>query len=912
MRVFKARAIPAEEAAMTHPSSLASATDHALRPLFDPASVALVGASAREGSVGAQIALKLAGFGGTVHLVNPKHRELHGQLCYRSLQHLPGPVDLAVIVSPARTVPDVLGNAGRAGIPAAVVISAGFGEAGALGRKLEARALEIAARYGIHVLGPNCIGLQRPGAGLDASFLRALPPAGRLGLVSQSGAICSAIVDWAGPNDLGLSSVISLGNAADIGFGDAVSWLASDPETDAILLYIEGVRHARRFVSALRAAARIKPVIVLKSGRGAAAARAATTHTGALLGTDAAFDAALERAGAVRVETFGQLFAAAEIQAAGRRALGDRLGIVTNGGGAGVLATDRAEAMGVRLPAPSPETLGALDGALSPDWSHANPIDVLGDASAAQYAAAIRAALADPVFDGLLVMHVPQAVTDAEEVARATAALAVKAQKPVFFCWMGEASVAGARRVLSAAGLPDFTTPERAAEAFAFLARHHRNRLLAQEVQGPRAETEPDEAGACAVIDAVLAEGRTMLSDAEAKAVLRAFGVPVGRTQAAAEREAAVAAADGLGWPVAVKIDSPDISHKSDVGGVRLGIADADELRAAFAAVTAAARTARPDAAIRGVTVEPMARVRDARELLIGVSRDLAFGPVIAFGAGGTMVELLRDSAVALPPLTELLAERLVSRTRVAVLMGPFRGRDPVDRAAVTGVLLRVSEMIERLPQIVALDINPLLAGPDEVLALDARIEIARQPEGQASGAHLAVAPYPRHLRRDLSLPDGRALTIRPIRPEDAESEQTFVRALSSETKCMRFMSALNALTPADLARLTQIDYATEMALVAVLPDEGGRQVGVARYALRPDGRTAEFAVVVDGAIRGQGIATWLMSELMDAARGRGATRIVGDVLATNRPMLALMEKLGFEVRSVPSDRTLVRVEKGL
>lgn len=471
--------------------------------------------------------------------------------------------------------------------------------------------------------------------GLDASFLRGMPPAGRLGLVSQSGAICSAIVDWAGPNDLGFSSIVALGNVADVGFGDAISGLNSDPATEAILLHVEGVRDARRFVSALRAATRVKPAVVPKSERGGAAAAAATTHTGALMGTDAAFDAALEYAGAVRVETFGQLSAAAEMLAAGRRAGGDRLAIITKGGGAGVLALDQAEAMGVRLPAASLATLEALDSGLSPHWSHGNPIDVLGDAAPEAHEAAIRAGLADPTFDALLVMLTPQAVTDAEDVARRAVALARAASgKPVRFCWMGEASVVGARRLISAACLPDFTTSERAAEAFVFLARHHRRRLPAQEVAGPRAQAEPDEA--------------------------------------------AVSVAETAGWPVAVKTDSPDISHKSDVGGVRLGIANEPELGSAFEAMTAAVRAARPDARIRGVTVEPMAAVRDARELLIGVSRDAVFGPVVAFGAGGTMVELLRDSAVALPPLTELLPERLIARTRVADLMGPFRGRDPV------------------------------------------------------------------------------------------------------------------------------------------------------------------------------------------------------------------------------------------
>jgi acetyltransferase len=889
--------------------------DHPLGRLFDAHSVAIVGASPRADSVGGHLTRKLTrDFTGKVHLVNPKHREIDGRPCHRTLRNLPEGIDLAVIASPARTVPRVLEDCAAGGIGQAVVISAGFGEAGKKGRALQSRASEIARAHGIRFVGPNCVGLQRPASGLDASFLRGMPPPGHLGLVSQSGAICSAIVDWAGPNDLGFSSVISLGNAADIGFGDAISFLAADPATDAILLYVEGIRDARRFVSALRAATRLKPVIVLKAGRGTAAAAAASTHTGALLGTDAAFDAALERGGAVRVETFGQLFAAAEMLGAGRRATGDRLGIVTNGGGAGVLAADRAEEMGLRLPAPSRETVAALDAVLSPHWSRGNPLDILGDAPPAAFEAAMRAGLADPAFDGLLMMLTPQAVTDAGEVARRAVGLAKDVPgKPVLFCWMGEASVAGARRIVSAAGLPDFTTPERAAEAFAFLARHHRNTLLAQEVPGPRADARPDAPAAARIVAAALAEGRRMLSDEEAKAVLAAFGIPVGETRRAATAAAAVEAAEALGWPVAVKIDSPDISHKSDVGGVRLDVGGAADLAAAFAAVTDGARAARPRADIRGVTVEPMARIRDARELLVGVSGDAAFGPVIAFGAGGTLVELMRDSAVALPPLTEVLAERLIARTRVAALLGRVRDLAPVDRDAVLEVLLRVSDLVERMPEIVALDINPLLAGPDGVLALDARIEVAPVPPSQGFGGHLAVAPYPYPLERRLTLPGGRTLLIRPIRPEDAEQEQAFVRSLSSETRRLRFMGALKALAPKQLARFTQIDYATEMALVALVEGPGGaRQVGVARHTLGPDARTAEFAIVVAGAERGQGIGTRLMTELMAAARAQGATRMVGDVLAENRAMLTLMGELGFVVQYDPMDRTMVRVERAL
>ncbi|GIT91548.1 acetyltransferase [Jannaschia pagri] len=886
---------------------------HPLRPLFDPKGVVIVGASPRSASVGGHLVRKLtAQFAGPVYLLNPKHRSIDGQSCFPDVASLPGPVDLAVIASPAATVPDILADCARAGICQAVVISAGFGEAGDAGRALEARVRDVARVHGIRFVGPNCVGLQRPSSGLDASFLRSMPPAGRLGLVSQSGAICSAIVDWAGPNDLGFSSIISLGNGADVGFGEAISFLAADPQTDAILLYVEGVRDARRFVSALRAATRVKPVVVLKSGRGTAAAVAATTHTGALLGSDAAFDAALERGGAVRVETFGQLFAAAEILGSGRRAQGNRLGIVTNGGGAGVLATDRAEDMGIDLPAPSADTLAALDAVLSPHWSRANPLDIIGDAMPEAFEAAIQAGLDDPAFDGLLIILIPQAITDATDVARRAVALAqARPDKPVLFCWMGQTSVTDARRVISAAGLPDFTTPERAAEAFAFLARHAHNRRLAQQTPSVRGRHDLDPDAAREIVDDALGAGRSMLSDGEAKAVLQAYGIPVGATRRAASPDAALAVATELGWPVAVKIDSPDISHKSDVGGVRLGVATPQDLHAAFAAVTDATRQARPEARIQGVTIEPMAKVRDGRELLIGVSRDPVFGPVIAFGAGGTLVEVMRDSAVALPPLNDLLAGRLIDGTRVATLLGQFRNLAPVDRAQIEDVLLRVSQMVEDLPEIVALDINPLLAGPDEVLALDARIEVARPPAGRTPGAHLAIAPSPRGTERRFRLEDGRAVTLRPLRPDDAQDNDVLLRQMLAREDRDRNLDARALTAITDLARLTQADHEADLALLARLVSRSGvRPIGLACSILDPDGQTADCAVVVDRALRGLGVGRSLLAGLIHAARRQGIVRLTSLLRSGNAPMAALLRGQGFALREAPGRQGVLLAER--
>ncbi|MCC0048109.1 MAG: bifunctional acetate--CoA ligase family protein/GNAT family N-acetyltransferase [Rhodobiaceae bacterium] len=885
--------------------------------MFNPASVAVIGAGEDGDSVGAQVFANIidAGFEGPLYPVNPHHDEVLGRKCFASVADIGEPVDLAMIATPAATIPGILADCGKAGITSAVVLSAGFGEVGEEGRSREAELAAVARKAGIRFIGPNCVGIVRPEIGLNATFLRSFAPKGRLALVSQSGALCSAIVDWAGPHHLGFSAIVSLGNSADTDFGDVVDFLSTDPHTDAILLYVEGVRDARDFISSLRVAARIKPVIVLKAGRHNASSEAAHTHTGALIGSDAVFDAALERVGAVRVQTFGQLFAAAGILSSGKRAKGGNLGIITNGGGAGVLAADRAGDMHLELPDPSPRTIEALDALLPPYWSKRNPIDILGDAHPDMYFAAVRAAIDDPAFDGVLVMLTPQAMTAATDAARELVeAVGKNGRKPVFACWMGEASVSEGRKLLSEAGIPDFTVPERAVEAFAYLARHHRNRQLALETPGPLSDLDPpDIEGARMIIEAALAERRTMLSDIESKAVMRAFRIPVNTTLEADSRQKALIAAETVGFPVAMKIHSPQIVHKSDAGGVKVNIMNAADVQAAYKEITEKAAKARPDATILGVTIEPMAQMDDARELVVGVSRDPVFGPSILFGAGGTMVEILRDSSVALPPLNAVLANRQIDRTRVAKLLSAFRDRPEVNRKAVVDVLLRVSDLACEFPEIVELDINPLFAGPDGVVAVDARIRISRKLARFGSYDHMAIVPYPRHLVREEFLADGTPLTIRPIRPEDADSEQAFVRGLSPEAKRMRFMHAMKELTPEMLVRFTQIDYSREMALVAVTREEQGPvQQGVARYTINPDQTSCEFAIVVSDTRQHQGLGTRLMQALMDAARDHGLRNIEGAVLSENEGMLHLMKELGFTAHVSPEDPAVMNVERAL
>lgn len=890
---------------------------HPLFPLFDPRSVAVFGASESADSVGGRVFSNILqdGFQGQVYPINPKHKQVAGRTSAARIGDIDAEIDLAVIATPARTVPGILRDCAEHGIRNAIVLSAGFGEAGGEGKGLGDEITDIARRAKLRFLGPNCVGLIRPGVGLNATFLRTGAPKGHLALVSQSGALCSAITDWAGPNHLGFSAVVSLGNAADVGFGDTFEFLAQDPQTRAILAYVEGVRDASAFISALRLAARTKPVIVLKAGRNDQSAKAAQTHTGALIGSDAVFDAALARAGAVRANTFGQLFAAAEILAADKRARGNRLGIVTNGGGAGVLAADRAGELGLDLAAPSDATLKALDQRLAVHWSRSNPVDILGDAAPDDYAVAVTAAMDDTNFDGVLVMLTPQAMTDPIGAAEAViASLPKRPKKPLLACWMGQSSVAEARNLLSSSGIPDFTTPERAVEAFSYLAQHARNRQLALEVPGPLPfRAQPDLTGVQLIIDAALSDGRDLLSDVESKAVLRSFGIPVNITIEAASAEDALVAAQTVGFPVAMKINSPQVTHKSDVGGVRTGIATAAEVKLAFREMLAGVRAARPEAEIEGVTVEPMAAAESARELLVGVSRDPVFGAALTFGAGGTMVEILRDNAVTLPPLTEVLANRMIDATRVARLLDAFRDRPAVDRKAVVDVLLRIADLVCEFPQITELDINPLFAGPKGVIAVDARIAVARPPAKDGPYDHVAIHPYPRRLVRHDHLSDGTELTIRPIRPEDAEGEQSFVQNLSPEAKRFRFMGTMKQLSPEMLVQFTQVDYRREMALIAVTTGKDGPvQQGVARYVINPDKTSCEFAIVVADAIQGQGIGTRLMKALMDAARDHGLEVIEGTVLTENTGMLKLTAGLGFRQTPDPEDREIMRVERAL
>jgi acetyltransferase len=886
---------------------------HYLASLFEPRSIALLGASEDPAKVGGRMLENLlaGGFRGRIFAVNPKHARVRGLPCAPTLAALGEPVDLAVIATPAATVPGLIDECAAAGIHAAVVITAGFSEAGPEGRERERKLLEAAHRGGVRILGPNCVGLMRPPIGLDATFARGGALAGSLALVSQSGAVCTAMLDWATPNGIGFSSVVSLGGSSDIDFGEVIDYLAADEKTEHILLYMEGVRDGRRLVSGLRAAARSKPVILMKVGRHPTGSRAAVSHTGAIVGRDDIFDAVVRRTGVVRVDSMRALVAAAQALAAHVRPGGERLAIVTNGGGPGVMAADRAADLHIPLAELAPRTIARLQQALPPNWSHGNPVDLIGDAGAERYAAAMAACLEDPGVDGVIAILTPQAMTNAEDAARAVIEAARGTAKPVLACWMGEASVVAARSQLRRAGISVFRSPEPAVETFAYLAQFYRNQRLLLETPGPLAATDPPRVEeARAIVGAALAAGRTVLGATESKSLLAAFRIPVAASLVAASADEAVKAAASIGYPVAMKIASPDITHKSDVGGVRLALSGEAELRAAFGEMMASAARHRPDARLAGVSIEPMVSRTHGRELMAGIVRDPIFGPAITFGAGGIAIEVLKDRAVALPPLNRALAAEMVGHTRVARMLGDFRSLPAIDRAALEGVLLRISEIACELPEIEELDVNPLIADEGGVIAIDARVVLRASPPPRTRYAHLAIHPYPEELAAELRLSDGTRVTLRPIRPEDAEMEKEFIAGLSPHSMRLRFLNSLRVLSPAMLARFTQIDYDREMAFVAVHEDGGReREVAVGRYVTLPDGASCEYAIVVADAWQGRGLGRRMMTRLVEVARDRGLERMVGSVLADNRPMLRLCRELGFTIEAEPGDAQLKRVE---
>jgi len=892
-------------------------SQHYLRQLFAPESIAVFGASTTSGSVGTTLFANLVrgGYSGRLYAINPKYTRIDGHPCVADIRQIEDKVDLAVITTPRHTVADILRACGEKGVRAVIIISAGFGEQGGDGKALEQTVLDISRHYQMRILGPNCLGLIHPSLSMNATFSKNRARPGQLALVSQSGALCTAMLDWAEAREIGFSSIVSLGDTADIDFGDVLDYLAQDPETHSILLYVEGIRHARRFISGLRIAARLKPVIVLKAGRHEAGMRAAVTHTGAMVGGDDVFEAALQRAGAVRALTVEQLFSAARLLASRYRVRGKRLAIITNGGGLGVMATDRAIDLDIEMAALSPATLQQLDSTLPAYWSRANPVDLLGDATPARYEAALSACLQDTGVDGVLVMLSPQAMTDGMACAEAVIALAEQSDKPVMTCWMGGTLLADAKQLFAARHIPGFNSPESCIEGFAFLAAHYHNQqLLMQVPDSIPAHREPELDGPRQILHTALAEQRQLLNITESKAILDAFSISVTRSIDCDTVDAALNAAASLGYPVAMKILSPDISHKSDAGGVRLNIADAQALRATYADIIDQIHSRLPEANITGVTIETMYRPVHGRELMVGVIRDPVFGPVISFGSGGIHVEVMHDRALALPPLNTFLIHKMISQTRVAGMLRQYRNVPAINMDALVAVLHRVSDLVCELPEIISLDINPLIADENGIIALDARIEIAAPVAGRERYTHMAIQPYPVHLVSTHRLADGTDIVIRPIRPEDAALEKSFISQLSRQSRYFRFMQEIKELNQEMLVRFTQLDYDRELAMLAVLNNGTGNEtgLGVARYIMNPDGKSCEFALVVADEWQGKGIGTRLMQLLMEAARLRGFIEMTGEVITENSNMLQLVRELGFSVTRKQDDPAVCEISRQL
>jgi acetyltransferase len=877
--------------------------------LFHPASVAIIGATERPHSVGATVLGNIieGGFKGQVYPVNPKYDRLAGWQTYARVRDLPEAPDLAIICTPAATVPALVRELGERGTRAAIILTAGLGVAGSDGRTLRQAALDAARPFVLRLLGPNCVGMLVPAIGLNASFAHTGAIPGKIAFVSQSGALVTGVLDWAKSRGIGFSKFVSLGDSADVDFGDVLDYLASDASTSAILMYMEDLRHARKFMSAARAAARSKPVLILKAGRMAEGARAAASHTGALAGADDVYDAAIRRAGMLRVFTTEDLFAAVQSLAHARALFGERLVIMTNGGGPGVMATDALVAGGGAMAQLSADTLRQLDAVLPSTWSHGNPADIIGDAPAERYAATLSILLQDPQADAILFIHAPTAIVPSADIARAIAPLAQASSKNILSCWLGGDAVAEARQVFAEAGLPTYSTPEEAVSAYLQIVQFRRNQNLLMEVPPLACSgAVADRAGAAAIVRQALAEGRAMLSEPEAKSLLACYGIPVVGTRIASGVEQAVAAARAIGFPVAIKILSPDISHKSDVGGVALDLESDTAVRAAAQRMLARVAQLQPQARIDGFSVQQMARRPEAHELIIGVASDPVFGPVLLFGQGGVAVEVVADHAVALPPLNVVLARDMIARTRVAKLLAGYRHRAPANMDAIVHTLMQVSDMVADLPELVELDINPLLADADGVIVLDARVKVA--PAGKAASAldRLAIRPYPPELEETIVW-DGAPLLLRPIRPEDGPAHLAFFDSLTPDDVRYRMFVRVRELQPSQLARFTQIDYDREMAFIATRPDAHGVQqtLGVVRVVADPDNQQAEFAVTVRSDLKGHGLGRILMEKIIAYCRQRGTREIVGEALPQNTRVIGLVRKLGFEVKQNPADDTM-------
>ena len=881
--------------------------------LFKPSSVALIGASDEAQSVGAVITSNLLSgdFKGSIDLVNPHYLTIGGVRVHKDVAALPEPPDLAVIVTPPATIPGIISELAQAGTRAAVVISTGFAETeGQEGFELRQTMLDAARPSLLRINGPNCVGIMVPRIGLNASFAHTAPLDGRIAFVAQSGAIVTSVLDWAKPRGIGFSHLVSLGDMADVDFGDLLDYFANDFSTAAILLYVESITNARKFMSAARAAARSKPVILVKSGRYVEVTRTVVSNSEAMAGTDAVYDAAIRRAGMLRVHTLDELFGALESLAIGNRPKGDRLAILSNGGGIGLLAADGLIERGGRLAEISDDTLARLNMVLPATWSHTNPVDIIDDAPSSRYADAFRILLRDPDIDAILILNSPTAVASGTEAAQAVIDVVKKhPHASVFTSWVGDGAAIPARCLFIDHGIPTYDTPDQAVRAFMQLVDYHRNQttLMQTPPSVPDVFT-PSISTAKSTIDHALQAGRDWLTAPEAKTLLSAYGIPSVQTLIAESPDAAARAMEKIGQPVALKILSPDIKHRSDMGGVVLDLEDATAVRQAAEGMLQRVQATRPEARVDGFTVQSMVRRPGCVELILGVIEDRQFGPVLLFGHGGNAVEVINDKALGLPPLNMHLAREMMKRTRVYKLLQGYSDQPTADLEAVALTLVRLSQLVVDLAEIVKLDINPLLVDAKGVLAMDARIKV-EQVNGSA-GHRLAIRPYPKKLEEEIPLEDGSRLLLRPILPEDEPALQAVFAKLTAEEIRLRFFAPINNLSHVTAARFTQIDYDREMALILTKPGIPGKTeiFGVVRIIADPDNERAEYSIIVHHDMTGKGLGILLMRRIIDYARSRGIGEIYGDVLHENRAMLKLCRAMGFSQARVPGEPGIVKV----
>jgi acetyltransferase len=895
-------------------------TRHSLDAIFMPRNVAVIGATETAGSVGRTLLRNLIAspFGGTVFPVNPKRSSVLGIKAYPQISAVPEKVDLAVAVTPAPTVPEIIRQCADAGVKGAIIISAGFRELGREGMELETRVLAEARRGGMRLVGPNCLGVMNPVTGLNATFAKGAAIPGHVAFISQSGALLTAILDWSFREMVGFSAFVSTGSMLDVGWGDLIDYLGDDPQTRSILIYMESVGDARSFLSAAREVSLNKPIIVIKAGRTDAAAKAAASHTGSMTGSDEVLDAAFRRSGVLRVHQISDLFSMAEVLAKQPRPRGNRLAIVTNAGGPGVLATDALLSGGGALAALSSQLKQSLDLFLPPQWSHNNPIDVLGDAAPDRIAKALKAVAEDAENDGVLVVLTPQDMTDPTQTAEAIKPMANLPGKPLLASWMGGAEVAAGRAILSRAGIPTFEFPDMAARAFTYMWRYADNLRALYETPalGDDDENPVDRSAADAILREARSHGRELLDECQSKELLAAYGLPVTKTMSAATAAQAVQAAQTVGFPVAVKLFSRTITHKTDAGGVKLNLCDQNDVERAFEEISESVGRIAGAESFQGVTVQPMIDSNDGYELIIGSSPDPQFGPVLLFGSGGQLVEIFKDRALGLPPLNATLARRLMERTKIFKALQGVRGRRPANLALLAQILVRFSRLVVEQPWLKEIEINPLIVTPDRIVAVDARAVLWPANTPESTLPRPAIRPYPTQYVTNWSLRDGTPITIRPIRPEDEPLLVQFHQELSDRSVMFRYFHSMNLSQRTTHERLIRVcfnDYDRELALVAEgrRPDSNERFIlGIGRLSKSPGTNEAEFAIVISDRWQNRGLGTELLKLLIQVARDEKVRTLFATMLSQNLEMQRVSEKLGFKlIRSLTDSQVKATID---